>query len=154
MIRGKNFRVACFLLPHDRDCQKVYETLTGLIQVPSIKQLPCFQDWPSGLSRIRGEGWNFFDLRTDFDRMGLPSSSWVALDNNYYQICDTYPSILFVPKQTDYATLLGSANFRSRKRLPVLTWVHPNGKCRIKDLNFAWLYVDQVFGPAAPWFYD
>ncbi|VDK38045.1 unnamed protein product [Taenia asiatica] len=128
MIRGKNFRVACFLIPHDRDCQKVYETLTGLIQVPSIKQLPCFQDWPSGLSRIPGEGWNFFDLRTDFDRMGLPSSSWVALDNNYYQICDTYPSILFVPKQTDYATLLGSANFRSRKRLPVLTWVHPNGK--------------------------
>ncbi|VDM30972.1 unnamed protein product, partial [Hydatigera taeniaeformis] len=128
MIRGKNFRVACFLLPHDRDCQKVYETLTGLTQVPSIKHLPCFHEWPSGLSRLRGEGWNFFDLRADFDRMGLPNASWVALDNTYYQICDSYPSILFVPKQTDYATLLGSANFRSRKRLPVLTWIHPNGK--------------------------
>ncbi|KAH9282596.1 Myotubularin-related protein 6 [Echinococcus granulosus] len=128
IIRGKNFRVACFLLPHDRDCQKVYETLTNLTQVPSIKHLPCFREWPSGLSLMRGEGWNFFDLRTDFARMGLPNASWIVVDNNHYQICDTYPSILFVPKQANYATLLGSANFRSRKRLPVLTWIHPNGR--------------------------
>uniref|UniRef100_A0A5K3EMM1 Myotubularin phosphatase domain-containing protein n=3 Tax=Mesocestoides corti TaxID=53468 RepID=A0A5K3EMM1_MESCO len=128
IIRGKDFRVACFLIRHDRDCQKVYDTLTRLAQVPSIQYLPCFRDRPLGLLAERCQGWDFFDLRSDFERMGLPNNSWVALDNSSYQICDTYPGLLFVPEIADRTTLLGSANFRSRRRLPVLTWIHPNGK--------------------------
>nr|XP_029544621.1 uncharacterized protein LOC115146704 [Oncorhynchus nerka] len=40
------------------------------------------------------------------------------------QVCDTYPSELFVPKSATPPVIVGSSKFRSRGRLPVLTYFH------------------------------
>ncbi len=32
VIRGKDFRMSCFLIKQDRDCQEVFETLNRLSQ--------------------------------------------------------------------------------------------------------------------------
>ncbi|VDN12643.1 unnamed protein product [Dibothriocephalus latus] len=39
VIRGKDFRVACFLVSRDRDCQDVYETLLRLTQTAHLRTL-------------------------------------------------------------------------------------------------------------------
>lgn len=39
-------------------------------------------------------------------------------------MCDTYPSELYVPKSASPAVIVGSAKFRSRGRLPVLSYFH------------------------------
>lgn len=42
------------------------------------------------------------------------------------QLCDTYPQSLFVPASASTIVLVGSASFRSKGRLPVLTYLHKN----------------------------
>lgn len=42
-----------------------------------------------------------------------------------YKLCDTYPEILGVPALADDPMLEVVAGFRSRGRLPVLSWIHP-----------------------------
>lgn len=42
------------------------------------------------------------------------------------QLCDTYPRLLYVPVGVSKAMLVGSSKFRSKGRLPVLTYLHPN----------------------------
>ena len=42
------------------------------------------------------------------------------------QLCDTYPQALFVPTCASTVILVGSASFRSKGRLPVLTYLHKN----------------------------
>lgn len=59
--------------------------------------------------------------------MGVPNNQWVLTTiNNDYEICETYPSLLYVPFTATTPMLLGSARFRSKGRLPVLTYLHTN----------------------------
>lgn len=57
--------------------------------------------------------------------MGVPNEFWTETRlNRGYALCDTYPETLFVPSSVDEATIRGCARFRSRSRLPVLTYLH------------------------------
>ena len=61
-------------------------------------------------------------------RMGVPNQDWKIEDgNSNFDLCDTYPPLIYVPVLTSKAMLIGSSKFRSRGRLPVLTYLHPNG---------------------------
>jgi myotubularin-related protein 6/7/8 len=44
-------------------------------------------------------------------------------------MCDTYPPLIYVPTSATKPMIIGSSKFRSRARLPVLTYLHPNGVC-------------------------
>jgi len=70
-------------------------------------------------------------MRSDFARQGLEvdkSTVWrVTTVNENYQICDTYPQYLVVPSYITDDQIRGCAQFRSKGRIPVLTWVHPSG---------------------------
>lgn len=60
--------------------------------------------------------------------MGVPNQYWKIDDgNSNFDLCDTYPPLIYVPASTSKAMLLGSSKFRSRGRLPVLSYLHPNG---------------------------
>jgi hypothetical protein len=50
------------------------------------------------------------------------------------QLCDTYPQCLFVPTSVSTIVLVGSASFRSKGRLPVLTYLHKNQVCNTAGL--------------------
>ncbi|VDO00230.1 unnamed protein product, partial [Rodentolepis nana] len=127
-IKSKNFRVSCFIFRQNNNCLEFCKELERFREVYSIDALPCFKHWPPDHPSKPDEGWNRFGLSTDFARMGLPNTSWVEFSNNFYEHCDTYPSVMFVPKAADLETILGSASFRSRQRFPILTWIHPNGR--------------------------
>jgi len=42
-------------------------------------------------------------------------------------LCETYPKLLCVPSLATPALMMGSAAFRSKRRLPVLSYLHKNG---------------------------
>ena len=98
------------------------------------------------------ENKKIFELESEFARMGVPNNEWTSTFVNLnYDICDTYPHILFVPSAASDATIRASASFRSRGRLPVLTYLHENGAsiCRcaqpLTGLNGRSLGDEQLF---------
>ena len=58
--------------------------------------------------------------------VGGANSDWmISRVNEKYVLCDTYPSVLGVPTTTSSDELMEVARFRSKGRLPVLSWLHP-----------------------------
>uniref|UniRef100_A0AAY5K8N6 Myotubularin n=1 Tax=Esox lucius TaxID=8010 RepID=A0AAY5K8N6_ESOLU len=56
---------------------------------------------------------------------GLPNEKWrITFVNETYELCDTYPTILAVPFRSSDEDLRKVSAFRSRGRIPVLSWIH------------------------------
>ncbi|XP_046395380.1 myotubularin-related protein 6 isoform X1 [Ischnura elegans] len=126
-IRCKTFLSVTFVLPKERDCHEVFVTLQQLSQPVHIEDLYCFSYKPSNDDVPKGAGWNFFDFQTEFQRMRVPNDAWsLTLLNKDYELCDTYPRYLYVPSMASTTVLLGSSRFRSKGRLPTLTYLHSN----------------------------
>lgn len=51
--------------------------------------------------------------------------------NEQYEICDSYPAVWAVPAQVTDDDIKAVANFRSRGRIPVLSWIHPESQATI-----------------------
>jgi len=121
-IQCSNFRTATFLVHRDRDAQDVYTSLIQLSRPLQVQDLYCFQ-YRSKSDLPQQTGWKFFDLGAEFARQGVPNSKWVSCGlNSEYRICPTYPSQLLVPASATTQLVLGSAKFRSKGRLPALTF--------------------------------
>ncbi|KAF6040646.1 hypothetical protein EB796_001059 [Bugula neritina] len=70
-------------------------------------------------------GWNVYKPMEEYERMGVPNDSWrVTKINSSFTLCDTYPTVLAVPAQATDEDLKAVAKFRSRGRLPVLSWLN------------------------------
>ena len=68
----------------------------------------------------------------ELKRQGLPNESWrISAINDRWEICDTYPKYLGVPKLVSDDELREVAKFRSRQRLPALSWMHPESQATI-----------------------
>ncbi|KAG7390672.1 hypothetical protein PHYPSEUDO_007134 [Phytophthora pseudosyringae] len=71
------------------------------------------------------DGWRIYDAVAEFQRMGISSSTnrWrVSFVNDQYELCPTYPSILAVPTSVSDSVLTVASKFRSKGRIPVLSW--------------------------------
>ena len=102
--------------------QDVYTSLIQLSRPLQVQDLYCFQ-YRSKSDLPQQTGWKFFDLGAEFARQGVPNSKWVSCGlNSEYRICPTYPSQLLVPASATTQLVLGSAKFRSKGRLPALTF--------------------------------
>jgi len=51
--------------------------------------------------------------------------------NQGYQLCDTYPELLAVPTSCSDEDVSKVASFRSRSRIPILSWLHPTNSASI-----------------------
>lgn len=51
--------------------------------------------------------------------------------NEQYEVCDSYPAVWAVPAQATDEDLRAVAAFRSRGRIPVLSWIHPESQATI-----------------------
>ncbi|KAF5279817.1 hypothetical protein FQA39_LY18220 [Lamprigera yunnana] len=127
LIRCKTFLSVTFVIPKERDCHDIYITLQQLSQPSNVEDLYCFQYTSSVEDIPKLSGWSFFDLRSEFKRMCVPNDHWcLTMLNKDYELCDTYPKFLYVPSTASTAVLLGSSRFRSKGRLPVLSYLHQN----------------------------
>ena len=69
-------------------------------------------------------GWSRLDWLEEFARQGV-SNEWSLSDFNAdYKACDTYPEKLWFPSTATQQVLAGSCKFRSRSRLPALTYFY------------------------------
>eukprot|EP00003_Mantamonas_plastica_P029268 TRINITY_DN68_c0_g1_i10.p1 TRINITY_DN68_c0_g1~~TRINITY_DN68_c0_g1_i10.p1 ORF type:complete len:1216 (-),score=382.55 TRINITY_DN68_c0_g1_i10:437-4084(-) len=74
------------------------------------------------------DGWKIYDPEREFDRQGInDDGSYFRMSsvNAQYEICRTYPSMLAVPADITDEHLGNVAKFRSKGRLPSVSWIHP-----------------------------
>ncbi|KAJ4441683.1 Myotubularin- protein 2, partial [Periplaneta americana] len=77
-------------------------------------------------------GWTVHEPIAELKRMGVPNDMWkISKINENYEICDSYPTVLAVPAQATDDDLRAVAAFRSRGRIPVLSWIHPESQATI-----------------------
>ena len=92
-----------------------------------IRNLYCFHYTSSNEDLVKTAGWDYFKMNNELKRMRVPNDRWTLCNlNQNYELCDTYPRQLYVPAEATTAMLLGSSRFRSKGRLPVLTYLHSN----------------------------
>lgn len=130
-VRCKHFLTLSFLISRDKECQDLFETLTRCGRPVNISEVFAFEnrerngEWKIGEKR---RGWGRLDWDVEFARQGIGTADkllWKVSDfNEGYQYCDTYPEKLCVPTAASKQMLIGSCKFRSRCRLPVLTYWH------------------------------
>uniref|UniRef100_A0A1A9VST7 Myotubularin phosphatase domain-containing protein n=1 Tax=Glossina austeni TaxID=7395 RepID=A0A1A9VST7_GLOAU len=127
LIRCKTFLSVTFVIPKDSECHDVYMSLVKLYQPVSINKLYCFNYQPVKDDLPKSAGWDFFKLEHEFKRMRVPNDIWTLCSlNANYELCDTYPRQIYVPQEANTAMLIGSSRFRSKGRLPALTYLHSN----------------------------
>jgi hypothetical protein len=73
-------------------------------------------------------GWNVYNFPREMERQGVSEELWKlqAVNGPSYDLCETYPQLLYFPASVPLSDLQESAKFRSKGRLPCLVWV--NGK--------------------------
>lgn len=126
-IKCKNFLHITFIIPKERDALDVYLSLNQLSQPTKISDLYCFFYNTQDENFDKKDGWANFSLENEFKRFIDSSQSWVKSDINIdYSICNTYPSKLYVPVYATKECLTESAKFRSKGRLPVLSYLYFN----------------------------
>ena len=73
-----------------------------------------------------------YDLIEEFKRQKIDFSTnkqFRILNNSDFQFCETYPKRLIVPYDMTNEQLEKSAKFRTKNRLPTLTYRYKNGNC-------------------------
>ncbi|XP_033123580.1 myotubularin-related protein 6-like [Anneissia japonica] len=124
-IRCKTFQMATFIIPREKDCQALYKSLQKLSRPGRLEDLYAFHYKSASIDTPISEGWDVLDMESEYARMGIPNENWHRTKiNENYQICDTYPRQIYVPTSATTPVLVGSASFRSRGRLPVLSYLH------------------------------
>ncbi|XP_031549865.1 myotubularin-related protein 6-like [Actinia tenebrosa] len=131
-IRCKTFQDVTIVVPKEKECHDVYSALLHFSNPEKIEDLYAFTYSPQTEKLTKTAGWALFDIKSEYARMGLPSDLWTSTSmNNDYKLCDTYPNTLFVPTSATEETIYGSSKFRSRGRLPVLSFYHKSTKAAI-----------------------
>lgn len=126
-IKCKHFLHITFIIPKEKDALDVYVSLNQLSQPTRIKDLYCFYYNIQDETFDKKDGWCKFTIQEEYARFLRSSSNWIESNvNSNYDICSTYPSKLYVPSITTKACLMESAKFRSKGRLPVLSYLHSN----------------------------
>uniref|UniRef100_A0A8C0E4U9 Myotubularin related protein 6 n=1 Tax=Balaenoptera musculus TaxID=9771 RepID=A0A8C0E4U9_BALMU len=132
VIQCKNFRIVHFIVPRERDCHDIYNSLLQLSKQAKYEDLYAFSYNPKQNDSERLRGWQLVDLTEEYKRMGLPNSNWQLSDaNRDYKICETYPRELYVPRIASKPIIVGSSKFRSKGRFPVLSYYHQNKEAAI-----------------------
>ncbi|XP_055986223.1 myotubularin-related protein 6-like [Sorex fumeus] len=132
VIQCKNFRIVHFIVPRERDCHDIYNSLLQLSKQAKYEDLYAFSYNPKQNDSEQIQGWQLIDLSEEYKRMGVPDSNWQLSDaNREYKICETYPRELYVPRIASKPIIVGSSKFRSKGRFPVLSYYHQKKEAAI-----------------------
>ncbi|XP_043561048.1 myotubularin isoform X4 [Chiloscyllium plagiosum] len=131
-ITCKDMRNLRFALKQEgRSRKSMFESLTKYaFPISSGLQFFAFENKET----YSEDGWKVYVPIEEFKRQGLPDEKrkWrITNINQNYELCDTYPPILVVPASAGDDDLRKVAAFRSKGRLPVLSWIHPDNQAVI-----------------------
>ncbi|KAK2169772.1 hypothetical protein LSH36_7g15018, partial [Paralvinella palmiformis] len=80
-VHCKNFLNVTFIIPKERDCHDVYTSLAKLSQPVDLNDLYAFHYTAPDIPD-KQTGWNFFDLQSEYLRMGVPNENWTLSNIN------------------------------------------------------------------------
>lgn len=137
-LRCRDFTFVCFYFSDDRKARDVFESIKAwTCKLGKIERLYAFTYRPAGPeASLTPSGWNVYDPMREWRRQGLGDEkrklNWrVSSINKDYQFSPTYPNLLVVPTSISDNTLNYAGKYRSRARIPVLSYVHPVNNCTV-----------------------
>ncbi|PKI83972.1 hypothetical protein MVES1_002224 [Malassezia vespertilionis] len=102
---------------------RTMEQLKEAASIDSVRQLAAF-----AAPRTKpSPGWALYDPVAEFKRQGVGArtKAWRFTDVNAdYTLCATYPQRLVVPARVNDEMLVNAAKYRSKGRIPVLSYLH------------------------------
>ncbi|MBE3043952.1 hypothetical protein IMZ48_15545, partial [Candidatus Bathyarchaeota archaeon] len=135
-IRCRDFNFITFNFQQDTQAREAYEFIrTRTCKLGSVEKLYAFNYKPLKIEQ-GVNGWSLYDARAEFKRQGISEKfadkGWrISTINQDYTFCDTYPALLVVPSSISDSTLKHAGPFRSRHRVPALSYFHPINGCTI-----------------------
>jgi myotubularin-related protein 6/7/8 len=137
-IRFRDFTFVSFNFSDNKDARDAFDLIrTRTCRLGSVDKLLAFQYRPPAESpESKINGWDVYDSRAEFRRQGISEKAadlgWrISTINKDHQFSPTYPGLLVVPSTISDATLRHAGSFRSRARIPTLTYLHPVNNCTI-----------------------
>lgn len=133
-IRCKDFTFLALNFVSDQNCKDVFDSILKLTCLPDISRLYAFMYKPGSLEKKQSNGWTIYDPRKEFERMGTftASKSWRVTDiNEDYSFSPTYPAVLVIPSQISDTVLNYGSKYRSKLRIPALSYFHEFNGCTI-----------------------
>eukprot|EP00040_Diaphanoeca_grandis_P035787 m.225832 g.225832 ORF g.225832 m.225832 type:complete len:854 (-) comp33470_c6_seq1:116-2677(-) len=124
----KDFRKFRFAHPQENHSRRSCFEKLQLLAFPLSNGLELFTFTHSAAAVAAEEkekfsGWNLYDFEAEMKRQGVPNDAWrITQANKNYEISDTYPSLIAVPKNLTDSQVVKAAAFRSKGRLPALCW--------------------------------
>ncbi|KAF2092326.1 phosphatases II, partial [Saccharata proteae CBS 121410] len=135
-IQCRDFTYICLQFLTDQEASDVFETMRCLTcKTGSVEKLYAFSYRSVGPEKPVS-GWKLYDPRREFKRMGISAKDtdkgWrISEINHDYEYSATYPALIAVPSVISDMTLKYARDFRSRHRIPALSYLHPINNCSI-----------------------
>ncbi|KZT71382.1 phosphatases II [Daedalea quercina L-15889] len=126
MIRTRTFETITLLFTLEDSAVDVFDTVKELTVATSVTQMYAFY-FIANPPYVVNNGWSLYSPREEFGRMGVGSrtKAWRFTDiNKDYSFSPTYPARVVVPTRISDTTLQYAVKYRSKGRLPVLTYLH------------------------------
>ncbi|KXS16669.1 phosphatases II, partial [Gonapodya prolifera JEL478] len=128
----RNFVFVRMFVDVEQDALEAYGTLQKLINITSIESLFAFsyRNTSPSVSSSSANIWCPYIPEREFARMGVGTRTgeWrLSTVNQEYQLCPTYSRVIVVPTKVSDAVLTYAARFRSKGRLPTLSYIHRKG---------------------------
>lgn len=135
-LRCRDFKFLTFNIKDDKQARDVYESIKGATcKLGSIEKLYAFYYEPQSKEK-QMPGWDIYDAKAEWKRQGISEKGadrgWrISTINTDYVFSPTYPALLPVPSTISDNTLNYAGKYRSRVRIPVLTYLHPVNNCSV-----------------------
>ncbi|OLL25056.1 Phosphoinositide 3-phosphatase [Neolecta irregularis DAH-3] len=132
-FRNRDFSSITLFFSSRSDCDYVFEHIMGHTCITSVLCLYAFSYKP-GLLESSLNSWSLYDPRKEFIRLGVNTRTkeWRFTNVNMnFERCPTYPELLVVPSKISDNTLNYGYKYRSKGRIPALTYIHTLNNCTI-----------------------
>jgi len=130
-ITCKDLRTLRFAYKQENHSRRLVYDKIQQFAFPLTNKLPFFAfEYKENYGQE--DGWTVFDPIREMKRMGVPNEYWkISTVNKEYALCDSYPALIAVPKKCSDQDLYKVAEFRSRQRIPMLSWRNPENHATI-----------------------
>ncbi|KAF8511020.1 protein phosphatase [Hysterangium stoloniferum] len=125
-FRCRTFETFTLSFSNEQDALDVFDSVKELTVTTSVTQLYAYNYEPNPPLPTK-TGWSLYSPREEFARMGVGSrtKAWRFTDiNKDFTFCPTYPARLVVPAKISDTTLAYACKYRSRARIPTLSYLH------------------------------
>ncbi|GAB0136698.1 hypothetical protein EsDP_00004991 [Epichloe bromicola] len=135
-IRCRDFTFVTFNFADNEVAREAFDFIKSrTCKLGTVEKLYAFSHRPLKHEKEMN-GWELYDPKAEFRRQGisekLADKGWRVTNINHdYSFCDTYPAVLVVPSKISDNVLKYAREFRSRNRIPVLSYIHPVNNCTI-----------------------